>query len=308
MKEPSYFFLLLFIAFFGEISQAQIYFNEDFNYSDYNIFKIIGENRERWTFFHAENQDFNNNRYIDNWEDIKSINFLETNKGNRAIQFNLRRMDDVILREDVMEKGNINGVEVDYLTFFTHVNRNEIATWDNPNTTAYRPNRKYNFEFEIMIPDDFEFENENCDQPSKANYEITGKWHLSHAVLNGHTMPPISLRIVCDEWMLNLNPENNSEEKDEDFISLGKIEKGKWTSWKFNFRLSHKNKGFIHINKDNELVYSQINSKTVFERIAADGNRTTFYFKIGVYKPHWWSRDTKVSERKVLFNNVKVYR
>src|SRR5690606_41950382 len=81
MKEPSYFFLLLFIAFFGEISQAQIYFNEDFNYSDYNIFKIIGENRERWTFFHAENQDFNNNRYIDNWEDIKSINFLETNKG-----------------------------------------------------------------------------------------------------------------------------------------------------------------------------------------------------------------------------------
>ena len=306
MNKPSKLRLLLCFLFLSQLGLGQLYFNEDFNYFDYETFKIISENRERWTFFHSEDQDFNNNRLIDKWEEIKSIDFVENEEGDKSIRFYLKRMNNEILREDVMKNGEIDGEKVDYQTFFTHINRNEIATWDDPNVTAYRPNRKYEFAFEIMIPEEFEFENQNCDKPSKANYELTGQWHFSHVVLKGNTMPPISLRIVCDQWMLNLNPENNSEEKDEDFISLGKIEKGKWTSWKFQLRLSHKNKGYIHLSKDNDLVYSKEKIKTIFRKKTSDGNLATVYFKIGVYKPHWWSRETNVSERVLLFDHVHI--
>jgi len=300
--------ILFPIVFISQLSFAQLFFSEYFEYSDYEAFKLVSENRKRWTFFHSENQDFNNNRLIDKWEDIKSINFIEYEHRNKVIRFELKRMKTEILREDVMRNEEIEGEKVDYHTFFTHINRNEIATWDDPNLTAYKPNRKYNFEFEILIPEEFVFEKQNCDEPSKANYELAGQWHFSYAVLKGNTMPPISIRIVCDEWMLNLNPDNNSEEKDEDFISLGKIEKGKWVKWKFQLRFSHKKRGYVHLYKDEQLIYSQSKTKTIFAKRSTDGTLSTVYFKIGVYKPHWWSRDTNVSERILLYDNIHISR
>lgn len=300
--------ILIPLVLLSHFSFAQPFFNEKFDYLDYETFKIISENRKRWTFFHSENQDFNNNRMIDRWEDIKSIDFWKDEEGNTAIRFELNKMNNKILREDVMKNGEIDGEEVDYHTFFNHINRNEIATWDDPNLSAFRPNKKYNFDFEILIPEEFVFEKQNCDKPSKANYELTGQWHFSYAVLKGNTMSPISLRIVCDEWMLNLNPNNNSEEKDEDFISLGKIEKGKWVKWKFQLRFSHKKRGYIYLYKDGQLMYSKRKAKTIFAKRSTDGTLSTIYFKIGVYKPHWWSRDTNVTERILFYDNIYISR
>lgn len=303
MKTASFFlvFLILMKFCFG-----QIFFKENFNYADFEEFRIISKDRERWTFFHSENQDFNNNGRIDKWENIKITELVEFEDQNKAIRFFFRKMDTNILKEDVMKNGEIDGVKTDYLTFFTNINRNEIATWDDPDFTAYQPNRKYEFSFDVLIPDEFEFEKDNCENPASANYEISGQWHLSYDVLSGNTMPPVSLRIVCDSWMLNLNPDNNPTENNLDFVSLGKIEKGKWVNWKFQIRFSPSEKGYIRLFQNEELIFSKEKTKTIFSKKTDDGVKSTIYFKIGLYKPHWWSRISNVSEREIYFDKVII--
>jgi hypothetical protein len=296
------------IIIISQLSFAQLFFSENFEYSDYEIFKLVSENRKRWTFFHSENQDFNNNRMIDSWENIKSIDFVKNEENNTAIRFQLNKMNDKILREDVMKKGEINGEKVDYPNFFTHIARNEISTWDYPGLLTYNPNRKYTFEFEVMIPQEVEFEKENCQNPSKANYMLTGQWHFSQEVLKGKTMAPVSLRVVCGQWMLNLNPLNDSEEKDSDFIPLGNVEKGKWVHWKFEIKFSHKEKGLIKVSKDNITIFNQQKRQTIFSKRTEENKLVTSYFKIGVYKPHWWSRNSSIDHVEVYFRNVRVGR
>ncbi|MGB3452328.1 MAG: heparin lyase I family protein [Moheibacter sp.] len=303
MRKISLVFFILFANYFEVF--GQIYFDESFEFSDFETFKEISEERERWTFFHSENQDFDNNGKIDPWENIKMISFDDNNTDDSFIHFYLKRMNEGILRNDVMKNGEINNEKVDYHNFFTHIARNEIATWDSPNQTSYWPNQNYYFEFEIMVPDDFVFESQNCSNPSKSNYELTGQWHFSYAVLKGQTMSPISLRIVCNQWMLNLNPNNDKEEKDTDFISLGNIEKGKWVNWKFQIKFSNKKRGKIKVWKNGLLVFSKEKSKNIFAK-KVNGLPVTVYLKIGVYKPHWWSRESDVSEREINFDNVKV--
>lgn len=285
---------------------SQLYFTDNFEVPDYTQFKFNSLDKNQWTFFHSENQDFNGNHQIDKWENIKSIDFIEYEPNNEAIRFQLRRMDYRILWNDVMVRGEIDGNSVDYHNFFTHIARNEISTWDDPNRTAYKPNKKYQFEFDMMIPEDFEFEHNYCENPSNANYDLTGQWHFSYDVRNGNTMSPVSLRVVCDQWMLNLNPNNDSVEHDEDFIPLGKIEKGKWIHWKFQFKFSHKKKGFVHVWKDDVLVLSKKKIKTIFAKHYEKCKKPTVYFKIGVYKPHWWSRTTDTRNRIYYYDNVKV--
>ncbi len=299
-----YLLLSFFILHYGV--SAQLYFSENFEYPDYTTFKTEGLLKKQWTFFHSENQDFNQNKLTDKWESIKTIDFTEKSPGDHAIRFKLQRMDSRILWNDVMVRGSIDNAQVDYHNFFTHIARNEIATWDDPHRTAYKPNKKYKFEFDIMVPDNFEFEHNYCENPSNANYDLTGQWHFSYDVRNGNTMSPISLRVVCNQWMLNLNPDNNPEEKDEDFIPLGKIEKGKWVRWKFEFRLHHKKKGFIRVWMDDKLVFSKEKAKTIFAKNYEKCKKSTVYFKLGVYKPHWWSRTTDVRERVYYYDNVKI--
>ncbi len=285
---------------------GQLYFTEHFEYPDYTSFKLNSLDKGQWTFFHSENQDFNRNSRIDRWENIKTIDFIKQPDDNEVIKFTLKRMDSGILWNDVMVRGIIDSAQVDYHNFFTHIARNEIATWDDPRRTAYKPNKKFAFEFDIMVPDNFQFEHNYCENPSNANYDLTGQWHFSYDVRNGNTMSPISLRVVCDQWMLNLNPNNNPEEHDEDFIPLGKITKNKWTHWKFEFRLNHKKKGYIHVWKDGELVFSKDKTKTIFAKYYEKCNKSTVYFKMGVYKPHWWSRTTDVRERVYYYDNVRI--
>lgn len=285
---------------------SQIFFFEDFDFYDYQTFKEISLKRERWTFFHSENQDFNNNRMIDNWENIKSIEIHEDLKNNYFLQFDLKRLKENILLEDVMKKGEIDGEAIDYPEFFNHVNRVEISTWDDPNITAYRPNKRYTFQFSNKIPKDFKFENSSCNDPSNSNYDIMGQWHFSYYV-HEKTKPPISLRIVCDTWYLVILREENPDEKNEDFIPIAKVEKEKWTNWELKFRLSHKKRGYIELYKDGELVYSE-EKKANIDSNWINNKLATFYFKIGIYKPHWWSRNTNTNKRTVFFDKVQVKR
>lgn len=302
-------YFILFVLILVHLNtNGQLYLNESFNYPNYSEFKLKNLDKAHWTFFHTENQDFNQNERIDRWENIKSVDFIKMPDNNEVIKFTLKRMDSGILWNDVMVRGIIDSAAVDYHNFFTHIARNEIATWDDPQKTAYKTNKKYAFEFDIMVPDNFQFEQNHCQNPSIANYELTGQWHFSYDVRNGNTMSPISLRIVCDQWMLNLNPDNNPEEHDEDFIPLGKITRGKWTHWKIEFKLHHKNKGFIHVWKDGERVYSKEKTKTIFAKYYEKCNKSTVYFKLGVYKPHWWSRMTDVRERVFYYDNVRIYK
>lgn len=300
-----YFLPALFLLIQYNVS-AQLYFTETMDYPDFTTFKISGLENQQWTFFHAENQDFNNNQLIESWENIKTIDFTPQPDGGEAIRFQLKRMEPRILWNDVMVRGVIDGAEVDYPNFFTHIARNEIATWDDPRKTAYKPNKKFQFEFDIMVPDDFQFEHNYCETPSMANYDLTGQWHFSYDVRNGATMSPISLRIVCDQWMLNLNPNNNPEEHDDDFIPLGKITPGQWTHFKFQFKLNHKKKGYIRVWKNDELVFSKEKTKTIFAKHYEKCKKSTVYFKIGVYKPHWWSRTTDVNKRVFYYDNIRV--
>lgn len=294
------FFIL--ISLFLMKSHAQNYFEEFFAFSNFEDFKIISEDRNRWVFFHTENQDFNKNGIIDNWEDFKLTRIVQESPTSSYIEFYLKRVDDSLIRS----KGNIDGQKIDIDQFIAHANRNEIATWDNPKKTAYRPNETYNFEFEIMIPEDFQFEKSNCQDPDNLNSDLTGQWHFSHDVLKGATMPPISLRVACDEWKLNLNP-MNKKDANYRFVSLGKIEKGKWTKWKFQLRLSHKKRGIIRIWKDDVEVFTQNKQRNIAGKRMGD-KIPTYYMKIGVYKPHWWSRTTHTQERRILYRNVKVYK
>lgn len=298
------YFILSLVGF--NLCYGQLFFTENFEYQNFQTFKTINENRERWTFFHSENQDFNNNRNIDEWEEIKSIDIIEREENNRIIRFELNRMRAEILKEDVMKKGEIDGEKVDYPSFFNHINRAEISTWDYPHTN-YKPNKKYNFEFSIMIPEDFEFEKKNCNNPSESNYDLTGQWHFSNAIKE-KTKPPLSLRIVCDTWYLSIIRESNPKEENFNFIPIGKVEKGKWVDWQFKFRLSHKNRGFIELYKDNELVYSEKKTKNIASKYSEDGKKFNYYFKIGVYKPHWWSRKSDVTKRVVYFDNLNISR
>ncbi len=294
-------FLLIQVSVFG-----QLFFTETFEYKDFTSFKINSLDKRQWTFFHAENQDFNNNRQIEKWENIKSIDFVKTPESSDVIRFTLKRMEPKILWNDVMVRGVIDDAKVDYHNFFMHIAKNEIATWDDPTRTAYKPNKNYQFEFDIMVPDDFQFEHNYCETPAQANYDLAGQWHFSYDVWNGATMSPISLRVVCDQWMLNLNPNNNPEEYDEDFIPLGKITRGQWTHFKFQFKLNHKKKGYIRVWKDDELVFKKEKAKTIFAKHYEKCKKSTVYFKIGIYKPHWWSRTTDVVERVFYYDNVRV--
>ena len=56
---------------------SQLYFTDNFEVPDYTQFKFNSLDKNQWTFFHSENQDFNGNHQIDKWENIKSIDFIE---------------------------------------------------------------------------------------------------------------------------------------------------------------------------------------------------------------------------------------
>ena len=75
-------FLLIQVSVFG-----QLFFTETFEYKDFTSFKINSLDKRQWTFFHAENQDFNNNRQIEKWENIKSIDFVKTPESSDVIRF-----------------------------------------------------------------------------------------------------------------------------------------------------------------------------------------------------------------------------
>lgn len=301
--------ILFPIAFISQLSFAQLFFSENFEYSDYELFKLVSENRKRWAFFHSENQDFNNNRMIDSWEDIKSIDFVKNEEGNTAIQFRLNKMNRGILEEDVMKNGEIDGEKVDYHNFFTHIARNEISTWDDPDVTSFKIGKIFEFEFDIYIPTDFEFEIKSCDNLKDANYDLVAQWLASYGfgVSSGSRFPILSLRIVCNQWVLNQNP-NNDEESQIYSVIPGEVSLGKWVNWKFKMKFSEKDKGFVYLWKDGELVYSYRGKKTIFTKSAPNGRKGTLYFKIGVYKPHWWSRNSNVTKRVVIFDNIGVKR
>lgn len=298
--------LFLTLGLFSfNFSLGQMFFTENFDFFDFQTFKEISLSQERWTFFHTENQDFNNNRIIDDWEDIKSVEIVNIGDDS-VIRFELNRMEDEILMIDVMKKGEIDGEKVDYLDFFNHVNRAEISTFDYPNSTSYSPNRKYKFYFSNLIPEDYEFETKNCNNPKDSNYDIMGQWHFTNSVRQ-KTKPPLSLRLVCDIWYLTILRENYASEENYHFIPISKAEKGKWINWEVNFRLSHKKRGFIEVYKDGKQLYSEKKVKNI-ESKRIGGVTADFYFKIGIYKPHWWSRDTDVAQRVVYFDNVRVSR
>lgn len=300
-------FQFIFYSFFllNINVNAQIDINDDLNfYSDYEDFKILNIQDTKWTFFHSENQDFNGNGIIDDWENIKSTEIIEFELNNKAIEFELSRLSDEVLYTTIRE-GFVEGHPYDGGTMFNHANRNEIATWDYPYITSYFPGSTYEFEYDIYIPDDFIFETSNCNDITKANYELVGQWHISHEVMSGDTKPPISLRIQCDRWVISLNT-NDTEESDIHHFLPGKVEPGKWVNWRFKFKLSHRKRGKIIVWRNGELVFEKKKFKNIFAKYAPDGKLTTFYFKIGIYKPHWWSRDTNVQYRRVLYDNIKI--
>lgn len=306
MKIPSFKLGLIVVTiFFSFLTQmkAQVHVYEDFeSYYDFEEFKTTNFELQKWSYYHAENEDFNGNGIIDTHENIKSTQIIEFEPNNHALEFQLNRSDSSLIYGTI-KTNEVEGNLYDGMALFHHANRNEIATWDYPNLTSYLPNRTYEFSYDIFIPADFVFEEKNCADITKANYELVGQWHISYEVLNGKTKPPASLRIQCNRWVLSLNT-NETEESDIHYFFPGEIERGKWVNWRFQLKFSHKKRGKVLVWKDGELVYEREKFKTMFAKFASDGKLNTLYFKIGVYKPHWWSRETNVSSRRLLYDNV----
>ena len=60
------------------------------------------------------------------------------------------------------------------------------------------------------------------------------------------------------------------------------------------------------LNNSIQSVFSKEKAKTIFAKNYEKCKKSTVYFKLGVYKPHWWSRTTDVRERVYYYDNVKI--
>lgn len=317
--------LFLIISIFTiEASYSQLFFEETFDYTDFDDFKLthnfeqgevcwdncIEQNCEscaKWTYIHSGYYDFNNNGFHETWENIKNTSIANNGiDDNKRIKFEYYRMDTIHFNEfDIDGEG------------YNHLARNEIATWADPNRTEFIPGEEYWVEYSVYIPSATEFPFEILNNPIQGNYcnenyDIIGQWHLHDAT----SRPPINMQIRGNKWFLVLNPNDVSDggsNNQSDIQRCGPtttylisdVERNQWVTWKFNIVFSSDaNIGKVKLWRNDIPVLTDSlagNFKTIHEDIS-------LYFKIGDYKPHWWARNTDTDKRIFYVDNVRSYR
>lgn len=315
-------FLFIFLLLNHVIAQVpQVFFQEDFNYIDFSEFLEKNPHNsntpKRWTHFHSENVDLNQNGFIDEFEKIKTTS-IKSDFGNgdhKSMKFELNRIDNAIVASAYNPTNDENWIPIG--EFYNNITRNEIATWDWPwqGGTDFMPDEEYWFAFDIFIPnndDDFIFESINCDNQELLNYEVVGQWHITTNDYSGFKKPPLSLQIHCNHWVISQNPISDNESGVVNNFLLSEdatVEKGKWVNWRFNVVFSTHSSGKLKVWKDGKLVVSKENEQTLPDVGNINyPNGVPVYFKIGIYKAHWWSRNTSVSKRVVYYDNVWIYK
>lgn len=303
----THFFKLLLIYFFYSVNiEGQVFFQENFSgYSNFQDFKSQNyPNGGVWTLFHAENKNFNTNPAIESFERIKTTSIVQNfGNGGKSIRFDLRRMNGDLV-DEFYQFGTFYGdsATIGSGEFYNHITRNEIATYDYPGVTTFKPDEEYWFSYDIFVPDndtEYLFETQNCNIQDSLNYELVGQWHLTNQTTSTFAKPPLSLQIHCNKWVISQNPVSDGESGVVKNI-ISDVEKGQWINWKFNVIFSTSNEGKLEVWKNGNLVHS-ISGQTLPVEIPV-------YFKIGVYKPHWWSRSSSTIRRVVYYDNVQIYK
>lgn len=288
------------------ISNSQNFFFEDFNYTDFAEIDSIYDNRPRrgiWsTNFSKIYEDISEDGIEDAEEFFKYSSLIPDpeNPQNKVLRLELNKIDPLFYarsfcddtlsdnrfsdtalddRYDALRDLYCIGCKLSPQGVFNHywrnkMNRNEISTYGKGK--LYKVNRDYWMGFKLLIDEQYQFEKDK--NPELVFQIITASDKAGY--------PPIELRIVNDEFVLVIF--KDSAGTNEEF-NLGKVEKNKWTTWKFHVNLSKRDKkGIIEAWKDGQSIYSETGSNLWL--------RSKFYFKFGIYKWAWWNCSFPPSE------------
>ncbi|MGJ8665367.1 MAG: heparin lyase I family protein [Patiriisocius sp.] len=305
---------LFFFLFSIANSFSQRYFIENFNYKSFAEIDSLNQAESKnaiWTTKHAARViDINQNKKIDSEEIFKNTTIVKDpfRKGNKVLRIELNKVAPKFFSKYACDDSNVQNEFSDEklnelfspsknlycvgckksplgiyrYEWLTHMTRNEIAT-KGPEKKLFKTKKHQWFGVEILIDELYELDNLENEEI------ITQFYNVNETSLH----PILSLRIVDKKyWMYIYRVESKTPER----IYLANVEKNKWVSWKYHFRISkNPKKSIIEIWKDNLLVLEK--------RGVVVPNNQRYYLKVGVYKWGWWDCGMPIlnSKKKVLF-------
>jgi len=279
------FFFPFLLIFFSIAGYSQALFCEDF---ETNSFAQIQSwylttfntqavpNGSYFGALHADSLvDLNNNGTTDDDLIFKRTEVVDfDNSGNKALKFTFQRVPRATYHSAIALDEGLK----------THMNRNEIATYDR-NGYTYEDDKTYWFQWRTYLDPTYDL-----DDPAAGNGEILGQVHFSTVT----SIPPICVKIVDKKWRLHVSRDTIPGNGNGVDIEIAPAEKEVWVNWKLKVRLSTSEDGLIEFWKDGVLIHSETGKNIVVP--------DNFYFKIGIYKPGWfWSLPDDFESSKIAY-------
>lgn len=135
------------------------------------------------------------------------------------------------------------------------------------------------------------------------HWQIHGHGHMANDV------PSMSLRIVGDEYLFQINENQDGETSlFNKVIYKWPLIKGEWVDWVLHFRLELQHNGYVELWKDGELVveYSGSTTYDIPDGSGITGPEDYSYFMLDNYKFWWLTEPSTTTERTVCFDEIRI--